>query len=105
MFLQKTCSQLHLVKNRKPSQSSLIKTTKDPSGKFDLMEKKPTVRRYFNQRFLNAVGRLCIDVEYLLTAQCAVESKQVVNDASIMLRQSKGMLYRGRALTTGLIQN
>ena len=68
-------------------------------------EKKLTVRRYFNQRLLDADGRFCKDVEYLLTAQYAVESKQVADDASIMLRQSKGKLYRGQALTAGLIRN
>ena len=65
-------------------------------------EKKLTVCRYFNQRLLDADGRFCKDVEYLLTAQYAVESKQVADDASIMLRQSKGKLYRGQALTAGI---
>ena len=44
-------------------------------------------------------------VEYLLTAQYAVESKQVADDASIMLRQSQGRLYRGQALTAGVIKS
>ena len=82
--------------------------TKYPTGKFGLMahrEKKLTVRKYFNQRLLDADGRFCEDVEYLLTAQYAVESKQVADDASIMLRQSKGRLYRGQVLTAGVIQD
>ena len=82
--------------------------TKYPTGKFGLMahrEKKLTVRKYFNQRLLDADGRFCKDVEYLLTAQYAVESKQVADDASIVLRQSKGRLYRGQVLTAGVIQD
>ncbi len=82
--------------------------TKYPFGKFGLManrEKKLTVRKYFNQRLLDADGRFAKDVEYLLTAQYAVESKQVVDDASIMLRQSQGRLYRGQVLTAGAVKN
>ena len=82
--------------------------TKYPTGKFGLMahrEKKLTVRKYFNQRLLDADSRFCEDVEYLLTAQYAVESKQVADDASIMLRQSKGRLYRGQVLTAGVIHD
>ena len=40
-----------------------------------------------------------------LPVQYAVESKQVFDDASIMLRQSKGRLYRGQALTAGAIKS
>ena len=82
--------------------------TKYPTGKFGLMahrDKKLTVRKYFNQRLLDADGRFCKDVEYLLTVQYAVESKQVADDASIVLRQSKGRLYRGKVLTAGIIQD
>ena len=45
---------------------------KYPCGNFGLManrEKKLTVRKYFNQRLLDADGRFAKDVEYLLTAQ------------------------------------
>ena len=45
-------------------------------------EKRLTVRKYFNQGFLDADGRFARDVECLLTA---VESKQVSEDASIVL--------------------
>ena len=82
--------------------------SKYPFGNFGLManrEKKLSVRKYFNQRLLDADGRFAKDVEYLLTAQYGVESKQVVDDASIMLRQSQGRLYRGQALTAGAIKN
>ena len=82
--------------------------TKYPTGNFGFIanrEKRLTVRKYFNQRLLDADGRFSKDVEYLLTAQYAVESKQVCDDASIMLRQSRGRLYRGQALTAGTIQN
>ena len=82
--------------------------TKYPTGKFGLMahrEKKLTVRKYFNQRLLDADGRFWKDVKYLLTAQYAVESKQVADDASIVIRHSKGRLYRGQVLTAGVIQD
>ena len=52
--------------------------TKYPRGKFGLMSNrkvKLTVRKYFNQRLLDADRRFAKDVEYLLTAQYAVESK------------------------------
>ena len=71
----------------------------------DVKEIKLTVRKYFNQRLLDADGRFTKDIEYLLTAQCAVESKQVADDASIMLRQTQGRLHRGQALTAGTIRN
>ena len=60
--------------------------TKYPYGKFDLLtnrEKKLTVRKYFNQRLLDADGRFAKVIEYLLTVQYAVESNQVADDASI----------------------
>ena len=115
MFLQTMCSQLHLVKDRDPSQSSPMKVLNKCVTLLSIPlaslvswqtgEKKLTVHRYFNQRLLDADGRFYKDVEYLLTAQYAVESKQVADDASIMLRQSKGKLYRGQALSAGLIWN
>ncbi len=82
--------------------------TKYPGGSFGLManrERKLTVRKYFNQRLLDVDGRFAKDMEYLLTAQYAVESKQVAEDASIVLRQSQGRQYRGQALTAGAVQN
>ena len=54
--------------------------TKYPTGKFGLITErkiKLTVRKYFNRRLLDADGRFARDTEYLLTAQYAVESKQV----------------------------
>ena len=68
-------------------------------------EIKLTVRKYFNQRLLDADGRFAKDIEYLLTAQYTVESKQVADDASIMLRQTQGRLHRGQALIAGTIRN
>ena len=82
--------------------------TKYPYGYFGLKanrEKKLTVRKYFNQRLLDADGRFAKDVEYLLMAQYAVESKQVSDDASIVLRQSQGRVYRGQAITAGTIKD
>ena len=41
-------------------------------------------------------------MEYLLTAQYAVESKQVNDDANIILHQTQGRRYRGQVLTAGM---
>ena len=63
------------------------------------------MRKYFNQRLLDADGRFARDIEYLLTAQYAVESKQVADDASIVMRQTCGRLHRGQVLTAGTVRN
>ena len=45
--------------------------TKYPSGRYGLLTErriKLTVRKYFNQRLLDADGRFTRDIEYLLTA-------------------------------------
>ena len=79
-----------------------------PTGKFGLITEKKTkitVCKYFNQRLLDADGRFARDIEYLLTAQYAVESKQVADDARIALRQTQGRLHRGQVLTAGSIRN
>ena len=88
------------------SVEEMCNPTKYPGGSFGLLanREKLTVRKYFNQRLLDANGRFARDMEYLLTVQYAVESKQVTDDASIML-QSPGRLYRGQALTAGAVQN
>ena len=65
----------------------------------------PFLTVYFNQRLLDVDGRFAKDVEYLLAVQYAVESKQVADDANIVLRQSQGRQYRGQALTAGAVQN
>ena len=81
--------------------------TKYPTGKVGLITErktKLTVRKYFNQRLLDADGRFARDIEYLLTAQYAVESKQVADDASIAFRQTQGRLHRGQVLTAGSIK-
>ena len=75
--------------------------TKYPGGSCGLTHE----REYFNQRLLDVDGRFAKDIEYLLTAQYAVESKQVADDVGIVLRQSQGRLYRGQALTAGTIRN
>ena len=82
--------------------------TKYPTGKFGLITErktKLTVRKYFNQRLLDADGRFARDIEYLLTAQYAVESKQVADDASIALRKTQGRLHRGQVLTARSTKN
>ena len=91
-----------------PHFEEMCNPTKYPAGGFGLManrERKLTVRKFFNQRLLDVDGRFTKDVEYLLTVQYAVESKQVADDASIVLRQSQGRQYRGQALTAGAVQN
>ena len=82
--------------------------TKYPTGKCGLITErktKLTTRKYFNQRLLDADGRFARDIEYLLIAQYAVESKQVADDASIALRQTQGRLHRGQRLTAGAVRN
>ena len=66
---------------------------------------KLTVRKYFNQRLLDVDGRFAKDIEYLLTAQYAVESKQVFDDANIVFRQTQGHIYRREPITAGTIRN
>ena len=82
--------------------------TKYPTGIYGLVTERKTrltVRKYFNQRLLDADGRFARDIEYLLTAQYAVESKQVADDASIAMRQTRGRLHRGQVLTAGAIRD
>ena len=90
MFLQTIFSQLHQPgEGQRPIPiltdegfEQMCNPAKYPTGKFGFMasrEKKLTVRRYFNQRLLDADGRFCKDVEYLLKAQYAVENKQVAD--------------------------
>ena len=72
--------------------------TKYPTGMNGFVTERKirlTVRKYFNQQLLDADGRFARDIEYLLTAQYAVESKQVADDASIAMRQTRGRLHRG----------
>ena len=82
--------------------------TKYPTGKFGLItdrQTKLTVCKYFNRRLLDADGRFARDIEYLLTAQYAVESKQVADDAITALGQTQGRLHRGQVLTAGSVRN
>ena len=56
--------------------------TKYPTGRHGLVTERRTrltVRKYYNQRLLDADGRFARDIEYLLT-QYAVENKQVADD-------------------------
>ena len=56
--------------------------TKYPTGRHGLISERKTrltVCKYFNQRLLDADGRFARDVEYLLTAEYAVESSAVRN--------------------------
>ena len=68
---------------------------KYPTGRCGLITErttKLTTRKYFNQRLLDADGRFARDIEYLLTAQYAVESKQVADDAREDCTEDKGSL-------------
>ena len=72
---------------------------KYPYGNFGLKtnrEKRLTISKYFNQWFFNTDGRFAKDVQYLLMALYAVDSKQVSKDASTVLQRSKGRVYRGK---------
>ena len=78
--------------------------TKYPTWRCGLVSERKTrltVHEYFNQRLLDADGRFARDIEYFLTAQYAVESKQVADDASIAMRQTRGRLHRGQVLAAG----
>ena len=67
--------------------------------------KRITIRKYFNQRLLNADGRFGKNVEYLLAAQYAVEQKQVNDVTNIVLRQTRGRAYRGQKITAGILKD
>ena len=64
-----------------------------------------TVKKYFNQRILDADGRFAKDVEYLLAAQYIVESKRVRDESQIAMRQLRGLKFRGQNVTAGLLKN
>ena len=63
------------------------------------------MRKYFNQRLLDADGRFSQNVEYLLAAQYAVEQKQLSDMVSVVLRQTKGRNYRGERVTAGILKD
>ena len=51
-------------------------------GFFAVRPQPITPRKYFNRSVFDIDGRLARDVEYLLTAQYAVEAKQIIDDAN-----------------------
>ena len=78
--------------------------TKYPIGNGGLTSErkiKLTVRKYFNQRLLDVDGRFAKDIEYLLTAQFAVESKQVFSVSA----DSRTRFNRSEPITAGTIRN
>ena len=86
----------------------LANPDKYPHGDFGYSvtrQKKLTFRKYFNQRILDADGRFAKDVEYLLAAQYVVEAKQVSDDSSIALRQTRDRVLRGGGVNAGLIRD
>ena len=86
----------------------MFNPTKYPSGEGGLKtprDTKLTVRKYFNQRLLDADGRFGKDVEYLFTAQYMVEDKQVHDAENIAMRQAQGRRHIGAVLTAGSVKN
>ena len=63
-------------------------------------------RRYFNQRLLDCDGRFGKSVEYLLSAQYAIESKQVYGDMNhFVFRRASGKQFQGQTLSAGQVKN
>ncbi|XP_019628628.1 PREDICTED: uncharacterized protein LOC109473188 [Branchiostoma belcheri] len=86
----------------------LANPEKYPDGRFGYSihrKKNLTVRKYFNQRLLDADGRFAKDVDYLFAAQYVVEAKQIRDDASIALRQTRGRMMQGGPLNAGVVKN
>ncbi|KAI8484274.1 hypothetical protein Bbelb_380590 [Branchiostoma belcheri] len=86
----------------------LANPEKYPDGRFGYSihrKKNLTVRKYFNQRLLDADGRFAKDVDYLFAAQYVVEAKQIRDDASIALRQTRGRMMQGGQLNAGVVKN
>ncbi|XP_066268348.1 uncharacterized protein [Branchiostoma lanceolatum] len=86
----------------------LANPEKYPDGRFGYSfqrKKNLTVRKYFNQRLLDADGRFAKDVDYLFAAQYVVEAKQIRDDASIALRQTRGQMMQGGQLNAGVVKN
>ena len=72
------------------------------SGGFsDERKVRLTIRRYFNQRLLDVDGRFSKDVDYMLAAQFAVESKQLEDQTNIALRQTHGRQFKNKNVTAG----
>ena len=53
-----------------------------------------TPRKYFDQRLLNKDGRFAKDIDYMLAAEYAVETKQINDDVQISLRQTRGQTFQ-----------
>ena len=85
----------------------LSNPTRYPHGRGGINTKREriiTVRKYFDQRLLHVDCRFAQDIEYLLAAQYAVESKQVSDEANIAMRQNQGRTFRGQTLTAGHLE-
>ena len=73
-----------------------------PYGKGGFSEERCeriSIRKFFNQRLLDVDGRFAKNIEYLLSAQFAVEYDQINNLSFIMMRQVSGRNYRGQKVT------
>ena len=64
-----------------------------------------TPRRYLKQRILDVDGRSSADTDYLFAAQYANENKQLRDNISIMLRQTKGRSINGRKVTASVVRD
>ena len=105
LLLQVDTSQS--VSSKTNTFEEMCNPTKYPTGKFGLITErkiKLTVHKYFNHRLLDADGRFARDIEYLLTAQYAVESKQVLMMLVLHSDKLRGGC-RGQVLTAGSIKN
>ena len=92
-----------------PNFEELSNPDKYPDGKNTLTADRPIAigaRKYFNQRLLDVDGRFSKSIEYILSAQYAVESKQVQGDINhFVFRRTAGKQCHGTRLNVGLIKN
>nr|XP_039258260.1 uncharacterized protein LOC120334820 [Styela clava] len=64
-----------------------------------------TPRKYFNQRLLDADGRFARNIEYLLSAQYAIESKQIQGDVNHFVFRRVNHECGNNEITAGFIRN
>ncbi|XP_071953105.1 uncharacterized protein [Antedon mediterranea] len=92
-----------------PNFEELSNPDKYPDGKNALTAERPieiAPRKYFNQRLLDVDGRFAKSIEYLLSAQYAVENKQVQGDINhFIFRRTAGKHCHGTRLNVGLTKN
>ena len=88
---------------------SLSNPDKFPDGKNALSTKRKfplDVKRYFNQRILDVDGRFAKSIDYLFSAQYAVENRQVKNEINhYVFRRMNTREFQGRKINTGFLKN